>query len=312
MKDWKHDEATRSWLDAYMDEQDLTNSEMARRLTFGTTRISKYRNLDKGHEPEPDMPKVEASIKAYRLNVERKMSRRAALFETSASLDAFRIFRQIRSTGDIGLITGAAGVGKTSAGILFSLKDPSTLLITGARKKRNADAVAGMLFRELLNSDPSLRWDGRITRYQWLEDRLRGSSRIIVADNAHKLDFSGLEVLFDLHDETGVAIALMGNPEVIDSVKRSDQLFSRIGIRRELKLRKDSAEVAQRVCNQELPQATHALVHEAENVVGSLGCLRRLRKQLILCRDLLLTTAFRQTPDVDVFRIAGKQLVTAD
>jgi DNA transposition AAA+ family ATPase len=143
------------------------------------------------------------------------------------------------------------------------------------------------LFDQLDDHD----WPGNVRKATWMENVLRGSERTIIVDNAHKLHFSGLEWLFDLHDATLCPMALIGNPEVLHVLRRSDQLFSRVGIVRHLKPAaskedNDDEIVAGKLIEQICPEARKELIEDASNVVARMGHARSLRKQLVLAREL--------------------------
>jgi DNA transposition AAA+ family ATPase len=72
-------------------------------------------------------------------------------------------------------------------------------------------------------------YPGNVKWALWMEQVLRGTERLIVVDNANRLHFHSFQWLMDFHDATLVPIAFVGNPEVLDILRRSDQLFSRIG-----------------------------------------------------------------------------------
>lgn len=306
---WTPDEPTRAWLDAWLVEGHLTVEELARCLGFTGTRVSKYRHTDRAKTPEPDMPAVESAVKNFRRQLERRARTRELLFENKVSDAAFAVFKQISRTGDVGLIHGPAGVGKTSAAELYCVAHPDSMLLTATRYRRDAGSVVRMLWAEVEAGSDSLRWDKRLPRAQWLEAVLRGSARLLLVDNAHKLHFTGLEFLFDFQDATGLPICLIGNPEVLDTLRRSDQLFSRVGIMREIKLADDVEDCARAIVRQEIPDAVEELAPRAASDLGRMGHSRRLRKQLVLCRTL--REGARNKDWLANYEAAGKALVSA-
>ena len=301
---WKHDEAIRAALEAWADSNGLTHAEVAGKLRFTATRVTKYLNLNRpGNAPEPDAPRVETAAR----NLLRHLSRRAALklslFDTSATASVRTVLRQIRKTGDVGLIYSEAGVGKTCGAELYCNTHPNSLLITATRYRRNATSVDAMLYDELAATEG--RKAGGQRRAVWMENLLRGSERMILVDNAHKLAFSGLEFLFDFHDATFCSIALIGNPEVLNLVRGNDQLFSRIGIVRKIKIANDEGIVATRMIEQLCPGA-ECLAEAAADIVARLGHVRTLKKQLLLARDIKEST---KKDWAGAFEMAGAMLI---
>jgi DNA transposition AAA+ family ATPase len=89
----------------------------------------------------------------------------------------------IRRTNDIGLILGDAGVGKTCALALYCEENPTCIMITIPEWAHDMRSVEGRIFAAIAHGD----WDGRTKRGDYLAIRLKGSNRLIVVDNAHKL-----------------------------------------------------------------------------------------------------------------------------
>jgi hypothetical protein len=66
-------------------------------------------------------------------------------------------------------------------------------------------------------------------------DKLAGSNRLIIVDEAHKLSDNGLELVRELHDATGCPFLLFAINELWERIERSagpdsGQLFSRVDI----------------------------------------------------------------------------------
>jgi DNA transposition AAA+ family ATPase len=128
-------------------------------------------------------------------------------------------------------------------------------------------------------------------RADWLVERLRGSNRLIVIDNAHRMTRSALAWIFDFSDPveaggTGCPVALVGNPELLEKIAAKDQQFSRVGVLRPLKLtgaRALADAMLQRLC----PAHAGALLDLAERVVTERGHLRALKKHLLLMPEFL-------------------------
>lgn len=283
--DWTHNETIRLALEEYCETHDLTRADIGRRLGFSPTRVSKYINLGHGNKPEPDAERVEAAAKAFLRHIARRTALHNNLFPTAVADAVINIIRLIRKTGDIGVIHGRAGIGKTCAAELYARDTDGVCLITATRYNRDAAAVARMMFEQLERGN----WPGNVKQSTWIEDTLRGTERVIIVDNAHKLHFSGLEWLFDLHDATLCSLVLIGNPEVRHVLLRSDQIFSRVGIFEQIhpsKKRVEDRKVASNLLKQLCPAAHDELIDAATDALGRLGHTRSLRKQLVLATEI--------------------------
>jgi len=107
---------------------------------------------------------------------------------------------------------------------------------------------------------------------------------------------SGLRWLFDFHDATGVSIALVGNPEVLDRLSGNDQMSSRIGFKQ------DIAEMlgkgawldlaADRMVSSMWPKAAQDIGLLARETARKQGHLRTLNKQLRIAIRLCETDEY--------------------
>lgn len=294
METWKFNPAIRAAAEKFITDNDLTRAEFTARLAgnFSPTRVAKYLNLDKdGNLPEADAPKVEAAINAYLRHVARGNELKASLFDNSISRDIAGVLRQIRRTGDIGVIYGDGGLGKTCGAILFARDNPDTLFTTAKAPFCCSDwAILKLLFAEFNNS-VSDKWTTAlgINRWDWLERNLRGTERLWILDDAELLDASALRLIFSLHNSTGIPIALIGNAEIVDKIRaidKSGKMVSRIGISHSVRTKNDEQEIARKLLTQFAPEATDHLLEEVTQLVGEFGHCRRVRKQLTLAVKL--------------------------
>jgi DNA transposition AAA+ family ATPase len=307
---FKHDEALRSRLEHYIDKQDITHGHMAaaKLKLSSTTRLTKYLNLDKNPDrPEKDMPMVEAAVRHFFRHEDRNECLAKSLFKTSVSDDVGAVLRQIRRTGDIGLIYGPAGIGKSCGGALFRTEFSDVSMMTATFWKQGPRDVEVMLFDSLADDPAALAkpWPGNVKKATWMEELFRGSERMIIVDTAQRLHITAFKWLFDFHDVTGCSIALLGNPEVVDLLRPNDQLFSRIGIARAVKLGTDSEAIAKRMIEQYAPGSNGELLDLSVDVLTKPGHGRTLRKQLSLANDIKSAKIDWE----DAFNAAGRQLV---
>jgi DNA transposition AAA+ family ATPase len=287
-KTWLHDEAIRSQAEKFVKENDLTQTQFTGKLAgnFSTTRVAKYLNLDKeGSKPEPDAPKVEAAIRAFLRHVARGLHLQASLYDNSLTREVAGVLRQIRRTGDIGLIRSDAGEGKTCSAILFCRDNPDTLFVTAKYPYGCSEwALMKMVFNEFSASIPR-QWDGKMDRWHWLEKELLGTERLLVIDDAELLFMSAFRWAFSLHDATGMPMAFIGNNEVITKIQAADssgKMISRIGIVHHAHVKNDEADAAQRLVRQFAPESGDELVDDVTRTICEFGHSRRARKQLAL------------------------------
>lgn len=152
--------------------------------------------------------------------------------ETSISRMVGQAIKYSHLQGKISVVYGDAGIGKTEAYRNY-LKN-NTLAI-GITMSPTYASITGV--NELIADQMGVR--ERVARKQTAEivNKLRGSGRVLIIDEAQHLTVRALNHLRCISDESGVGICFIGNDEVYTKMKgtgKADfaQLFSRIGMRR--------------------------------------------------------------------------------
>lgn len=133
---------------------------------------------------------------------------------------------------DMVTITGAAGVGKTTACREYQRAHANVWLITGIPSASSTHAVLEMICAGIgVTENAANRRNAAIVR------RVRGSEGLLVIDEAQHLASQALDELRSIHDAAGIGLALVGNESVfakIDGGGRKGQfaqVFSRVGMR---------------------------------------------------------------------------------
>jgi len=282
--------ATRQRLGVWIGANGFTLAAVAKRVGFSEATISRYLAGN-----------YNGDIKALETVIEEVMdadSRRQAwkdFYVHTKGVDAtISTLGLIRDACDIGLITGAAGLGKTTACNRYAAQNKSAIMLTLSEGYGDNWTVIRRLF-DALEVRSWSRKNGEATRADCIVNRLRNSNRIIIVDNAQRATLSGLRWLMDLHDATGLPIALIGNPEVLARLAVSDQLTSRIGLRHDIgsdaaNWIKTAADEIVSVMWPEVPREVRLLAHETARASGH---LRTLVKQLRIAIKLTDAPAYR-------------------
>lgn len=299
------DLALRDDLLAHRTDTGLTNAGMAKLFDVSATFISKYLNA----KLDRDVGDFEDRARDILAAIRNKLQLENQLFETSVTRSIHGRIEMARRTSDVCLIHGVAGEGKTSGAQLYSLAHPSTFYHKITGRSRDAEHIQSGIFNQL-----SLRnFDYSKPRWDILVERFKGTSSAVIIDNAHRLSRSGRDFLFDLNEETGVAVILIGNPEILKWIKGNDQQHSRIGVAGEssfdntAKGKKELPDVARRVALQFSDEDFADEVSDlAAYVAQRPGRLRAVRKTTILAREL---AAEKKLDPRQAFRAAHKQLV---
>ena len=145
--------------------------------------------------------------------------------------------RYAKHAGDIALIYGGAGVGKTCTAKNFQDMNPNTWIATMSPAMNTIPAALERI--SLAVGLPEVQ-PSAIKMENAIVDRLTDSNGLLIIDEAQHLSVSGLDAIRSIHDATGTGVALMGNESVYARITGGSrqahfaQLFSRVGYRVQL------------------------------------------------------------------------------
>jgi DNA transposition AAA+ family ATPase len=149
--------------------------------------------------------------------------------ETSISKRFFETADQCRLFCDMGVCYGDAGIGKTQAAREYALRHGETILIE-CLPCYSPSAFLHTLQDRLCKSECK----NNSAVFCSIVDKLKGSGRLIIIDEAEKLPYKTLEYIRRIHDMADIGILLVGMPELIGNLKGFNnqyrQLYSRIAI----------------------------------------------------------------------------------
>lgn len=283
-------------------DRKLTNPAVAKLFGVSTTFISKYINDNLDHDPKDFEAIAADTIRA----IENRLDLASQLFETSVSRAMAGRIDIARRTGHSCLFGSPAGEGKTSGGLLYQIANPSSIYFKLSGTDRNSGAISAHLWTTLRKSD----WSANAKRWPVMVDAVKGSQRAIICDNAHRLDTSGRNALFDFSEDTGCPVIFLANPEILELIRRNDQQQSRIGVYTDLRLTDaELPDVSRRVAAQLSDDATAEEVSDLVAFVATKpGRLRSVKMHVILAQELR-----SKNPKMDArsaFRTAHRNLVS--
>jgi len=184
--------------------------------------------------------------------------------------------------GDITVIFGGAGVGKTETSKEYAANNPNVWHVT----MTPSTAVVGACL-ERVALKMGLHVSGRAAKIEMaLMERLTGTDGLLIIDEAQHLNVRSLEALRSIHDATGVGLAILGNDLVYAQMTgrgvRSAtfaQLFSRIGKR--VKLLKPKEDDVKALCAS-WGVTAREMVAFCEQIAAKPGALRMMVKTIRL------------------------------
>ncbi|MEG1648314.1 MAG: AAA family ATPase [Rikenellaceae bacterium] len=143
--------------------------------------------------------------------------------ETSVYNDIYRGVRQTDLRGEIRVIVGVSGIGKTTALEHIKELNPSMILIKvyrGIRKNRFLQKLckaAGVSDRGSFDD-----------LFEELAERLDGTSRLIVIDEAEHLPIDAIDALRRLNDFTRCGLVLCGLPMLLSMLQHNQAQYGYI------------------------------------------------------------------------------------
>ncbi|KGT95331.1 XRE family transcriptional regulator [Erwinia typographi] len=218
-----------------------TQKKVATKTGLSTAVISQYlKGTYNGN-----IGNVETSL-AGLINREEERAKRREVKETYVPTRlaglATGLIDNTHMDGDIGVIYGPAGMGKSMVLKQYVALNKGAILI-----EADPGYTAKVLLQELC-SRLGVRKTGNI--HDLSEEciqALTGTGWVLLIDEAELLPYRALEVLRRIHDRSGVAIVLAGMPRLLINLKGSRgefaQLYSRVGMALDLEAHKVKTEV---------------------------------------------------------------------
>lgn len=275
-------------LNAFIAQNKLTYKALCKMLLIegvNETFLSKYI----GDKLDRQVDNFEGRARDMLKGLRERIAFGTEIFESSVTRKMGNAFDLIRRTGQIGLITGRAGHGKTSGKRRFLIDNPSALEITLTAAGGSASKVESMIFRKI----DSQSWNGCTSRFDYLVERFRDASRLLIIDNWQRLDASGRNWLFDFHDEANCPIGGIGNPEALKPIMANDQHASRLGIVTTYELEPEEfAPLSYKVARQYSDEAAADAVQDLVAVIAAHdGALRSVELTVVLMQELRKASA---------------------
>ncbi len=285
-----YDADTQAALRAFQEQRGLTLKQIGARLGKNEGFVSKYLN----GVGEGDIAAFEKRVSDMLARESRKRTWASVYFSTDAVEACFTAFDLVREASDIGLLTGPAGLGKSMAVQQYMADHKTVLGFTAVEGNGSQYDVQ----RGIATGLDMRKYHPRSCRLaDYLREKLSGSERLVIIDNAQRVFLSGLRWIMDFHDQTGVSFCLVGNPEVMDRLQGRDQLVSRIGIKQDIAEalgRRDWLDhAADRMVAAMWPKAATDIAILAREAARKPGHLRTLNKQIKIGLRLCETATYK-------------------
>ena len=289
-----------------IDQGLVTAASLGRRTGIKCSAISAFRN-DKWKGSVGTLATTASELStAVNILLRQQESDRTSVDGFVKTRVAERIFNIAKYAIRRRMISGfalPAGSGKTIALQALHEEIPGSVIITVTHASSSIKTFLQAWARAL-----GTRQSGRINEIQaCVIDRLIGSDRLVMIDEAHKLSVKCLDVMREIHDAAKIPIIIAGTPVLHKTITAPqagtlsydllDQLYSRIGVFINLSDMAMSGKDDDRLFSREDIRKVFARggVRISREVVDMLfnlsnhpasGCLRTCRDLVQICLDL--------------------------
>ena len=224
----------RTLVRALMDgDKRLSQAKIAAESGISSTTLSQWLNGVYGG----DNAAVEAKLLRWTETTQAARAQAAAMpatpgyVATHTSERVIAALRYAQVAGDIAVVYGGAGLGKSEAIKRYSVIAPNVWHATMTRASANVVTALEVIVESLgINA-----LGGANKLHNAICKRVLNTGGLLVIDEAQHLTEAALDQVRAIHDATGIGIALVGNAQVYarmtggDRAAYLDRLFSRVG-----------------------------------------------------------------------------------
>lgn len=216
-------------LKRFLESSGKTQHQAAKELGLSETVVSQFLSGKYKGSVETVAAQILSYIESGRA---RQINVKAPDYypELNNTIKAEFAARYAHTNNSISLIYGAAGAGKTTALKHYAENNTGVVYITANASTRTARSIMYILL-EAMGMKPQ---GTEFSMMRSLVERLKGTNRLVIIDEADHLNFHALQAVRNLNDEAGVGLVFSGN----DIIKQQmygrgsvqfDQLRTRVG-----------------------------------------------------------------------------------
>lgn len=226
--------ATLKQVRAEIEKRGITQGQVAREIGLSPTTLTQLLNGTYGADPSNQLEKIVRWLVALKDqdHVRGQLPSVPDFVLTPTSSRVMAALGYAKLAGDIAVIYGGAGLGKTTTVREFQRSYPNVWIATMSPAKASVAAAFEELCVAVGFRSPAM---GAARQQRDIERRLAGTEGLLIIDEAQHLSIPALDAIRAIHDATGVGIALVGNEAVYARMTGGnraaylDRLFSRIG-----------------------------------------------------------------------------------
>jgi len=221
------------YLDDLMKRLETTSqNRLSKAIGINPSALSKY--LKQSYDG--DLDSLNSKVKTYlELEEQRGDAWDDRIVETETMRQINKVIRLVHKMRKMGVVYGAAGLGKTVSLKRYHEDYPNSVMITGCPDSKSVSGAIRLLYYAL-KRDHS-RKSTRQARIE-IVTLLTGSNTLVIVDDAHELTNDALEELRSIHDSTSCPFVFVGTEEIVSRLVDPDarrilaQMSSRLPVKR--------------------------------------------------------------------------------
>lgn len=248
----------RQQLQDHIEEEGLTQAAIGKAIGYSGSVISQYLDGTYGtKEVGGDLKAVETAVEQYlALALERKAEPKVKIpyVQIAAAKKVYDFSRSAHRDGEICVITGDPGLGKTKALEHYQSKYSKKVAYLLAYKGLNVRTLVSKLHMAFFGGA------GNGNKSDMIEElctKLKDANRCIIIDQAEYLNLTALETLRHIHDASECGMVLAGTHKLHENLRGRNkslaQLWSRV--RRAVRLDRLTAEDVEKIIHAAMPEA---------------------------------------------------------
>lgn len=229
-----NEEELRKAVQKRLEQPGMSQSRISRETGINKARLSQWLSGKYAGDTESVALEVERWLRREEMESDAAQGDPSGWQPTPTGNSVMSALRYAQNFGDIALIYGGAGVGKTCSARQYQQEFPNVWIATMTPAVLSVSACLERLIWAVGMAECPT---STIKAENALVKRLEGSKGLLVVDEAQHLSVTCLEAVRSIHDATGTGLALMGNETVYARITGGSrkanfaQLFSRIGFR---------------------------------------------------------------------------------
>jgi DNA transposition AAA+ family ATPase len=207
------------------------NGSIASEVGFSAAAISEYLNA-KGNRWK-NVAQLETNLRAFLRNTRLQLDTSIETIQCDIAEQITGAVEEIRTAKRAGAIIGAPGIGKSRGIDVCCQQNPLAIAFRVCAWMKAQSDFASCLFAA---ADVGQARRG-LAGMSLLAEKLKGSSRPVLVDDAHKATRAALQLGFDFRDATGIPLVLFGDERLIAKLKDDPQRLRRTGLVFRLKIK---------------------------------------------------------------------------